>query len=144
MRETGLIAIAVIFVVIAFAIFPSKNTEVADFYDASTHLAQRSGLNLIGGDGITVTGVDDATNNRVNMTIATTEASGTATVTASNLFVMVTHGLGSTPDRVLLTPTTDPADAAWYVSAKNATQFAITLVAVHSSDITFDWLAIKE
>ena len=89
MRETGLIAIAVIFVVIAFAIFPSKNTEVADFYDDSTHLAQRSGLNLIGGDGITVTGVDDATNNRVNMTIATTEASGTATVTASNLFVMV-------------------------------------------------------
>ena len=144
MDNRGYIALAIIFVVVALTLLRSSNVGLVDFYDDGTVIGQRSGQNLISGDGITITGVDDPTNSRVNVTVATTANSGSATVTSGNLFETVTHNLGSTPARVHLTATTDPGDAGWYVSTKGATQFTITLVAVHGSNITFDWRASKE
>ena len=145
MDNRGDIALAIIFVVVALTLLRTSGASV-DFYEDGTALGQRTGHNLVSGAGINITGTDAPANSRVNITVSAIDnaASGSATVSSGNLFVMVTHGLGSTPDRVQLTPTTDPADAAWYVSSKGASQFAITLVATHSSDITFDWRASKE
>jgi len=138
------IALALIFVVIALTLLRSSNVGLVDYYDDGTHTAQRSGLNIISGDGIDISSVNDAANSRVNLTVKTTAATGTATLVAGQTFVMVTHGLGFAPDRVLVTPTNDWAGATWYVSSKNSTQFAITLAAVHGTNITFDWRASKD
>jgi hypothetical protein len=70
-----------------------------------------------------------------------TENSGTATITAGQTSVNVTHGLATTPTRVVLTPTTDTAGRRYWVSAKGATTFTITIDSTHTADITFDWRA---
>ena len=70
-----------------------------------------------------------------------TENSGTATITAGQTSVAVTHGLAATPTRVILTPTTDTAGRRYWVSAKGATTFTITIDSTYTSDITFDWRA---
>lgn len=70
-----------------------------------------------------------------------TENSGTATVTAGTTSVNVTHGLATTPTRVILTPTTDTGGKRYWVSAKGATTFTITIDSTHTSDISFDWRA---
>lgn len=67
---------------------------------------------------------------------------GSATVTASSTTVDVTHGLAATPTRVLLTPTTSTAGKQYYVSAKTATTFTITIDSEADDDITFDWQAV--
>ena len=67
--------------------------------------------------------------------------SGTATITAGNTSVDVTHGLAGTPTRVYLTPTTDTAGKRYWVSAKGSTTFTITIDSSHTADISFDWLA---
>jgi hypothetical protein len=69
------------------------------------------------------------------------EKSGTATVVATNTSVVVTHGLTTTPTRVQLTPTTDTGGKRYWVSAKGATTFTITIDSALGTDITFDWRA---
>jgi hypothetical protein len=67
---------------------------------------------------------------------------GTGTITAGQTTVDVTHGLAAAPTRVLLTPTTATAGKQYYVSAKAASTFTITIDSAHSADITFDWQAV--
>jgi hypothetical protein len=68
-----------------------------------------------------------------------TNASGTATITAATTLT-VTHGLTTTPTRVIITPTTDPgAGIRWWISAKGATTFTLTTSA--AATFTFDWHA---
>jgi len=71
-----------------------------------------------------------------------TENSGTATITAGDTSVDVTHGLAATPTRVQLTPTTDTAGKRYWVSAKGDTTFTITIDSSHTADISFDWRAV--
>lgn len=144
MDNRGYIALAIIFIVVALTLLRSSNIGLIDFYDDGTTIAQRSGLNLVSGDGILVSGADDPTNSRVNITVSTYAETGTATVTAGQTSVEVTHGLSTTPDRVLLTPTTDWQSTTWYVSAKTATTFTITLSSSIGSNVVFDWRASKE
>jgi|GEM_PF-6015658 len=70
-----------------------------------------------------------------------TENSGTATITAGQTSVDVTHGLATTPTRVILTPTTDTAGRRYWVSAKGATTFTITIDSTHTADLSWDWHA---
>ena len=67
---------------------------------------------------------------------------GTATITAGTTTVEVTHGLAATPTHVLLSPTTATGGKDFYVSAKGATTFTITIDSAHSADISFDWSAV--
>jgi hypothetical protein len=67
---------------------------------------------------------------------------GTATITAGATTVDVTHGLAAAPTRVLLSPTTATGGKDFYVSAKGATTFTITIDSAHSADISFDWSAV--
>jgi len=72
----------------------------------------------------------------------TTENSGTATITAEQTSVDVTHSLVATPTRIQLTPTTDTAGKRYWISVKGATTFTITIDSTHTSDISFDWRAV--
>jgi len=69
------------------------------------------------------------------------ENSGTATITAGNTSVNVTHGLATTPTTVQLTPTTDTAGKRYWISAKGDTTFTITIDSSHTANISFDWRA---
>jgi parallel beta-helix repeat protein len=71
-----------------------------------------------------------------------TENTGTATITAPATTVDVTHGLAAAPTRVLLSPTTATAGKQYYVSAKDATTFTITIDSAAEADISFDWQAV--
>jgi len=65
----------------------------------------------------------------------------TATITAGNTYVDVTHGMGTTPTSVQVTPTTNLGTRSFWVSDKGATTFRIN---INSDDIihhTFDWEA---
>ncbi len=70
-----------------------------------------------------------------------TENSGTATIVNGQTTVVVNHGLASTPTRVVLTPTTDTGGRRYWISAKTATTFTISLNSSYTSAITFDWRA---
>lgn len=70
-----------------------------------------------------------------------TENTGTATITTGQTTVDVSHGLVAAPTRVLLSPTTATAGKQYYVSAKAATTFTITIDSVAEGDVTFDWQA---
>ena len=65
---------------------------------------------------------------------------GTATITAGNTTVTVTHGLGSTPAYVTATPGADPGSRFW-VSSKGATTFVINLSSAAGGSVAFDWRA---
>jgi len=78
---------------------------------------------------------------RANMGYVT-ENSGTATITAGQTSVNVTHNLAATPTRVQLTPTTDTGGKRYWISAKGASTFTITIDSTYTSDIIFDWRAI--
>lgn len=69
-------------------------------------------------------------------------STGTATITATATTVEVTHGLAAAPTRVIISPTTATAGKQYYVSAKTATTFTITIDSAHSADISFDWQAV--
>lgn len=59
----------------------------------------------------------------------------------------VTHGLGFTPIMIILTPTSAPAAALSYISAKTSTTFTVTFLTVPiigTNNISFDWIAIKQ
>lgn len=71
-----------------------------------------------------------------------TKTFGTATITASATTVDVTHGLAAAPTRVIITPTTATAGKDYYVSAKDATTFTITIDSAADADISFDWQAV--
>ena len=74
-----------------------------------------------------------------------TENTGTATIEAGQTSLDVTHGLAAAPTRVLLSPTTaTAAGKQYYVSAKAATTFTITIdsEAEAEEDISFDWQAM--
>lgn len=71
-----------------------------------------------------------------------TENSGTATITAGQTSVNVSHGLAAAPTRVHLTPTTDTGGKRFWVSAKGSSTFTITIDSTHTADISFDWRAI--
>jgi len=70
------------------------------------------------------------------------ENKGTATITTGQTTVDVTHGLAAAPTRVILSPTTATAGKDYYVSAKAASTFTITIDSAAEADISFDWQAI--
>lgn len=69
-----------------------------------------------------------------------TENSGTATITAGTTSVTVSHGLATTPSKVLVTPLSDPG-AYWYVANITSTSFDIVLSAAPAADVQFAWYA---
>lgn len=71
-----------------------------------------------------------------------TEKTGSATIAAAATTVNVTHGLAAAPTRVLLSPTTATAGKQYYVSAKAASTFTITIDSAAEADISFDWQAV--
>ena len=79
--RSALIGLGLFILVFLFAFNDYQNsqprtfTAAIDEYDDSTHVAQRSGINLISGTGITVTSADDPTNSRVNFTFTGTVGS---------------------------------------------------------------------
>ena len=92
----GWIAISLIFLIIIIAVFaPSSTLSYIDFWDDSVSVSQRSGINLVSGDNITVSAVDDPANNRVNYNIGTkpgtanqilvTDSGGTSTEFSSDI-----------------------------------------------------------
>jgi hypothetical protein len=63
---------------------------------------------------------------------------GSATIAPTYTTFVVTHGYGSTPHLVILTPTTDTGGKRWWVD-KTTTQFTINIDSAYSSTIKFDW-----
>ena len=72
--------------VLILAIFIATNERglnaLVDWYDDSTHIAQRSGANFISGAGVTITSADDPTNSRVALTFS---AGGQSSSTVGDL-----------------------------------------------------------
>lgn len=141
----GIVALSIIFLVVAILLFRNVG-EVVDWYADSVHIGQRTGGNIIAGSGLTVTATDDPTNNRANFTIKETATSyyGTVTLLAETTSVIHTHSVGSTPDRVFISPVTDTLDLSWWVSAVGATTFTVETNTTGGSDITWVWEAIKD
>ncbi|RLI74084.1 hypothetical protein DRO97_06425 [Archaeoglobales archaeon] len=69
-----------------------------------------------------------------------TENKGTATITAGNTSVTVSHGLVSTPSKVIVTPIGDPGDRFW-VANIGASSFDIVVATAPGSDVEFNWEA---
>lgn len=72
----------------------------------------------------------------------TTENRGTATIAATTTSIQVAHGLAAAPTRVQLTPTASTEGIGYYIPAKAATTFTITIDSAATSDISFDWSAV--
>lgn len=70
-----------------------------------------------------------------------TENTGTATIITGESEVVVTHGLAKAPTIVIISPTAATSGKQYYVSAKGATTFTITIDSVAEGDVTFDWQA---
>lgn len=66
---------------------------------------------------------------------------GTATVSAGNTYVDVSHSVGATPTSVQVTPTTNLGARAFWVSDKGASTFRINIDSTDIIDHTFDWEA---
>lgn len=131
-------------------VFYSSNTN-GQLYSFINEQGAGSGGNLITGNSfrvrgtlssgfaIRVQGSGDLIHGNKGMV---SEASGTASIAAASSSVTVTHGLQGTPLRVILSPTVDPQQRYW-VSAKGATTFTITLAAAAvTNPVVFDWRAI--
>jgi parallel beta-helix repeat protein len=68
--------------------------------------------------------------------------SGSASVAAASSTIAVTHNMYKSPARIQLTPTADTQGLRWYVSARTATTFTITLNSnAVTNPVTFDWRA---
>lgn len=67
--------------------------------------------------------------------------SDSATLSAGDTYVDVTHGLGGTPSRVQLTPTSNLGGRTFWISDKGATTFRINISSSDLEDHTFDWEA---
>ena len=124
------------------ALVINVSSGLVDWYDDGAHVAQRGGLNLVSGAGITVTSSDDPSNARVDLTVGVTARSGHVGVSTSATSSIVTHGLGSAPGQVLISPTTDTTGVAWWVSATSSTTFTITVNPSTSTTLGFDWRAM--
>ena len=148
MTDRSIIGIVVVLLIGFLFMAPQlNNTTVSPLVDYaldSTPVAQRTGLNVAQGSGVTLTAADEPTNNRVTYTLRTSARSGGATVTSGATSTIVTHGLGSGPARVLLTPTSSAAGVSWWTSASSTSTFTIALSPATSTDVTFDWRAQAE
>lgn len=69
---------------------------------------------------------------------------GTATIPAAATTLVVSHNLATTPTNVVLTPKQDTVKVRYSVSAKNETDFIISIDKVADSEISFDWKAVVE
>jgi len=65
----------------------------------------------------------------------------TATISAGDTYVDVTHNLNNTPTTVRVTPTTNLGTRSFWVSDKGASTFRININSSDSIDHTFDWEA---
>jgi peptidoglycan/xylan/chitin deacetylase (PgdA/CDA1 family) len=74
--------------------------------------------------------------------VDTSKKTGTATITAGQTSLAVSHGLLIAPTKVIISPTTDTGGKRYWVSSKAATTFTITIDSAHSADISFDWEAV--
>lgn len=68
-------------------------------------------------------------------------ASNTATIDAGTSTIDVSHGMGKAPSTVIISPLQDCNPRRWWVSAKTALIFTISLDANAGSDLSFDWWA---
>tara|TARA_Y100000310_G_scaffold12791_2_gene13179 strand:+ start:2478 stop:2918 length:441 start_codon:yes stop_codon:yes gene_type:complete len=143
MRDRTMVALGIVLVAFMAALTVHVSNALVDMYDDGTHVAQRGGLNLISGAGITVTSADDAANNRVGLTVGVAARSGNAGVAPTETSAAVTHGLGSAPDQVILSPTTDTTGVDWWVSATSSTTFTITVRPSTTTSVGFDWRAMS-
>jgi hypothetical protein len=66
--------------------------------------------------------------------------SGSATISAASTSVTVTHGHGSTPDVVIVTPTSNLEGRSFWTSSVGATTFIINIDSSSLTDYTFDWI----
>jgi len=69
-----------------------------------------------------------------------TANSGTATIPSGNTSVTVSHGLVTTPSKVLVTPIGDPGDRYW-VANVGSSSFDIVVATAPTADIDFYWQA---
>jgi len=133
---------------------PNSNyVEIFDniIIDDQTTTTTDVGINEIAGDNnriyrnrlvgsfisavISITGANTTVKRNLNYT---TENSGTATITAGLTSVTVSHGLVSTPSKVIVTPT---QDTRIWVTNVGATSFDINIPAALASDLTVYWEA---
>lgn len=108
-----------------FEIVPSNITITDNYISGNT-------LNLSTGTNVQVS----------NNLGYVTDNAGSATITAGATTTDVIHGLALAPNQVLLTPITAIDGKQYYVSAKTATTFTITIDSPSSADISFDWQAV--
>ena len=124
---------------------PTATVNVMSLVDWTVdgqHIAQRDGINLVAGDGIELTGEDEPTDSRVEVTIANPRTSGTVTLEAGDTSVSEDHDLtATTTPSVILTPHDDTTGLAWWLSSVTTTQFTVEVSATSTSDIDFGWLA---
>jgi len=66
-------------------------------------------------------------------------ATGTASITAGNTSVIVTHALGTTP-KVLVCPL-NLEGTEFYVDTKGTTYFTIRIPVPQATTVSFDWFA---
>ena len=148
MNSRSTLGIAIILFFGALFLAPQlNNTTVSPLVDYAldaTPVAQRTGLNITEGAGLTLAAADEPTNNRVTYTLRTSARSGEATVSSGATSTAVTHGLSSGLARVLLSPTSSTAGVSWWTSATTTSTFTITLDPATSTDVTFDWRAQAE
>jgi hypothetical protein len=138
----GLIGVGIVFIVLIIGIFdPINSRNVIDFYDNDEHIAQRSGLNLISGEDISISNTDDPANNRVNMTIGSASESGIGKVATSTTAITIPHSLGSISN-VLITPLHNPRSDFW-ISNTSTINFEITLSAPQTSTKNFYYKIYK-
>jgi len=120
----GWIAVSLIFLIIIIAIFaPGSTLGYIDFWDDSTNISQRSGINLISGDLITVTATDDPANSRVNYNISTTPGTSNQILVTDSAGTSTEFTSDITPDS--LTVVNTDSDIDW--SLQNNGQNIISL-----------------
>ena len=138
MRSSSWTALFIVFIVVAFAI-ASNNTVVVTTLAKQGSTGLRGDVRLVEGSNVSIT--QDASQSTITIAVSGI-ARGSATITAGNTSVTVSHGLSSAPSAVVLTPRSDPGTTYW-VSARDATTFTITIGAAQASDVTFDWIAME-
>ena len=76
-NNTSWVALGIVFLALFVAVMERGNGSLIDLYHDSTHVAQRSGVNLIEGDDLTLSSEDDPANGRVDFTITVASHAGT-------------------------------------------------------------------
>jgi hypothetical protein len=74
-----------------------------------------------------------------------TANSGTATIASGSTSIVVSHGLVTTPTRIIVTPRENPTNAVsfWWVDTLTTTQFTINVnTDPGASNLDFDWRAV--